>query len=648
MFQQRPFVSPAASRSPALRVERKALRSETQRSTLSSRPSRALRGRWAFAAAVALIAATLAAWTSAAELDPPGAAEALRRHVQYLASPELTGRGVDTPGINLARDYIATEFAKAGLKPGGDNGSYLQGFDVAVGVTVSEPSSLALRGDMPLQLNSDWTPLGLSKSDKIHAPIVFAGYGITAKEYGYDDYAGIDARGTIVLVLRYEPPPQDEKSPFKKLPGYSNFAALRTKANNAREHGAVGMILVDMNPTGDQQTELISTQTSLWRGGNSVVAAQVKQSAIEKWLEARGISLKALKKKIDGSGKPASMAIREGDAALEVNLREDRRRVSNVIGVLPGADSKLKNQSIVIGAHYDHLGFGHFGAIDREAEGKIHPGADDNASGTAVLLELARRLGHLPIKPARTIIFVAFSAEELGLYGSRYYVDHPTAPAAMDAMLNLDMVGRLRDNRITIFGARSGAGLSEVATRAAGRLGLEINQSDDVGRSDHRSFYTKKIPVLHFFTGNHADYHRATDTWDKLNIEGMARVTDLVLSVALEIADARDPVRFVSLLARSSGNSASATGLRTYLGTMPDYGVASDGVRLAGVSDGSPAARAGLREGDVIIRLAEKKIQNIEDLTDALGAHKAGDQVEITVLRDGQQIILKATLSSRG
>lgn len=604
--------------------------------------------RWPSAAAVALIAVTIAAWTRATELNPPEAAEELRRHVQYLASPELTGRGVNTPGINLARDYIAAEFAKASLKPGGDHGSYLQGFDVTVGVTVSEPSGLALGGEPPFQLNGAWIPLGLSKSGKVQAPVIFVGYGITTKEYGYDDYAGIDAKGKIVLVLRYEPPPLDEKSPFRKLPDYSNYAALRIKANNAHEHGAVGMILVDMNHTGDEQTELILTQASLWRGDNSVVAAQMKRRAIEKWLEARGISLPALKEKIDSSGKPASLAIPDAGAALEVNLREDRRRASNVIGILPGADPKLKNQSIVIGAHYDHLGFGHFGAIDREAEGKIHPGADDNASGTAVLLELARRLSQLPTQPARTIIFVAFSAEELGLYGSRYYVDHPAAPTTMDAMLNLDMVGRLRDNRITIFGARSGAGLSELVTRAAGRLGLQVNQSDDVGRSDHRSFYTKKIPVLHFFTGNHADYHRATDTSDKLNIEGMARVTDLVLGIALDIADARNPIRFVSLPARSTGNSASATGLRTYLGTMPDYGVAIDGVRLAGVSDGSPAANAGLRQGDVIIRLGEKKIQNIEDLTDALGVHKAGDQVEITVLRDGQQVTLKATLGSRG
>ncbi len=645
MLQQRPSDPPAASRAPALSFERKTSRSQS--ATLSARPS-SWRRRWASAAAVALIAATFAAWTRAADVAAPDAIEKLRRHVQYLASPELTGRGVDTPGIDRARDYIAAEFAKSGLKPGGDNGGFFQSFEVAVGVAVSEPSNLALGAEAPLRLNADWIPLGLSKSGKVKAPVVFAGYGITAKEYGYDDYAGIDARDKIVLVLRYEPPPKDEKSPFRKPPSYSNFAALRSKASNAREHGAAGMILVDMDHAGDPQTELISTRTSLWRGANSVVAAQATRGAVEKWLAAREISLAALKEKIDGSGQPASLEIPGASAALEVHLREDRRRASNVVGILPGADDKLKNQSVVIGAHYDHLGFGHFGAADREAEGKVHPGADDNASGTAVLLELARRLGELPIKPARTIIFVAFSGEELGLYGSRYYVDHPAAPAAMDAMLNLDMVGRLRDNRITVFGARSGAGLSEGASRLARALGFELSQSDDVGRSDHRSFYTKKIPVLHFFTGTHGDYHRATDTWEKLNIEGMARVADLVLATALEIAEAKEPIRFVSLPARSTENSASVTGLRTYLGTIPDYGAAADGVRLAGVSDQSPAARAGLREGDVIVRLAEKKIQNIEDLTDALGAHKAGDEVAIVVLREGRQITLKATLSSRG
>ena len=595
------------------------------------------------------VIAALSGWTNELANRDLSANEELSRHAKFLSSPELTGRGVDTPGVKLARDYIAAEFAKAGLKPGGDNGRFLQTFDVAVGVTVVEPSSLTLGTDTALQLNEQWIPLGLSTSDKVTAALVFAGYGITAKDYGYDDYAGIDAKGKIVLVLRYEPPPKGDKSPFRKLPDSSNYAALRTKANNARDHGALGMILVDLNRDNNAQPELLSTQNSLWRGGNSLVAAQVKRQPMEKWLDARGISLKSLKEQIDTIGKPASMPIPNAIATLQVNLKENRQRADNVVGIFPGADSTLSAESIVIGAHYDHLGLGHFGARDPGAEGLVHPGADDNASGTAVIIELARRISRLPDKPARTIVFIAFSAEELGLFGSRHYVDHPASTSAIRAMLNLDMVGRLRDDRVTVFGTRSSTNFSKEVLAGAQQLGLKIGESDDVGRSDHMSFYSKKIPVLHFFTGLHNDYHRATDTWEKLNIDGMAKVGDLVMLTALQIANAKEPINFVSLPSRAPASGAAAgRGFRTYLGTIPDYGATTAGVRLAGVSSGSPAALAGLKEGDVIIRLADKKIQNIEDLTDALGDRKAGDEIEIVVLRTDKPLTLKATLKSRG
>jgi aminopeptidase YwaD len=478
--------------------------------------------------------------------------------------------------------------------------------------------------------------------------VVFAGYGITAKDYDYDDYNGIDAKGKIVLVLRFEPPPKDDKSPFRKLPASSTYAALRTKANNARDHGAVGMILVDMNHQDDAKTELLSTQRSLWRGGNSLVVGQVKRRIVERWLESRGVSLGSLKDKIDATEKPASTPIAGGTATLQVNLRENRQRTENIVAVLPGADPSLKEDRIVIGAHYDHLGLGHFGALDRESEGKVHPGADDNASGTAVLLDLARRFARLPAKPARTLIFVAFSGEELGLYGSRYYVEHAESIGSTKAMINLDMVGRLRDDRVTVFGTRSSTDFSKEVLAGAEPLGLKIGESDDVGRSDHMSFYSKRIPVLHFFTGSHSDYHRSSDTWDKLNVEGMARVSDLVMLTALRIASRKEPINFVSLPGRPSTSAGAGRGFRTYLGTIPDYGGSGSGVRLAGVSSGSPAALAGLQEGDVIVRLADKKIQNIEDLTDALSERKAGDEVEIELLRNDKPVTLKAMLKSRG
>jgi aminopeptidase YwaD len=375
----------------------------------------------------------------------------------------------------------------------------------------------------------------------------------------------------------------------------------------------------------------------------------MKRDVMESRLASLGISLSALKKKIDSAEKPASMPLAGLSAALQVTLEEVRGRAENVVAVLPGADSSLSEENIVIGAHYDHLGLGHFGARDTSAVGSIHFGADDNASGTAVLLELARRLARLSVKPARSLVFVAFSAEELGLHGSRHFVDRAGSISSTKAMINLDMVGRLRGDRLTVFGTRSGHNFSRIVATAAGHLGLNVNESDDVGRSDHLSFYNKKIPVLHFFTGTHEDYHRASDTWNKLNYQGMAKVSDLVMASALQIADSREPINFVSLPSRPPREGRSdERSLSAYLGSIPEYGVNAEGVQLAGVMDGSPAAMAGLRPGDVIIRLASKNIQSIEDLTAALGAQKPGDEVEIIALRAGSPVTFRATLRARG
>ena len=614
-------------------------------------PRKPLQQRRAAITAVAIVLATLFGlatrpWDlSGSELT---ATDELTAHAKFLAAPERSGRGVGTPGIAAARDYIAAEFAKYGLVPGGDNNSYLQSFEVAVGVKVKAPSSLTLEQGPALKLNEDWLPLGLSSSGWVEGEAAFAGYGITAKDYGYDDYAGIDVKGKIVVVLRYEPPPKNDQSPFRKSPDFSTHAALRTKANNARDHGAIGMIVVDLTNRGEAKSELMPLRSSLWRSSNSLVAVQIKRQIAENWLAARGVSLNDLKDRIDREEKPVSMLLTGSKLSIQVTLEEERERAENVVAILPGREPTDRKEYLVIGAHYDHLGLGYYGARDQSAAGMIHHGADDNASGTSVLLQVARRVSQIEPKPARSIVFVAFSAEELGLHGSRHFVSSWPHLDSIKSMVNLDMVGRLRQERVTIFGVRSAPPFEDIITRGAKQLGLLTYLPDGVGPSDHVSFYNKQIPVLHFFTGSHPDYHRPGDTWDKLNYQGMAQVGDLVLSSALAIAALPEMPKFVSLPSRppvSETGDRRATGV--YLGIIPEYNRTVEGVLLAGVAPGSPAAAAGLREGDVIVQLADKKIDNIEDLTDALGTQKPAAQVTIVVKRGDGTNAFKTTLGSR-
>jgi hypothetical protein len=487
----------------------------------------------------------LTGWTN--EIPTPAAessaAEELARHVRTLASDEMMGRGVDTPGIVMARDYIAQEFKSYGLLPGGDNGTYFQRLEVVTGVEAKEPSAARLGKDPTLVLDEDWNPLGLSASGTAEADLVFVGYGITAEDYGYDDYAGIDVKGKIVLVLRYEPPPKDDKSPFRVQPQASKYAPLQAKASNARDHGAIGMILVDLSPK-EGQKELIPVRRLFGgRSQKNIVAAQIRREILQRRLQAEGVSLGDLKAKIDREEKPSSIAFPSIRAALTVKLEKITRPTDNVVAVLPGADAKLKPENIVIGAHYDHIGLGHFGTNDFSTEGQIYHGADDNASGTAVVMSAAARLSRSPDRPPRTIVFVAFTGEELGLHGSRYFVAHPPFPiGSIKAMINLDMVGRMKENRVTAGAVDSAQEFPGLIGRAAG--GLDIRMRQGGGSTDHVSFYEKGIPAVHFSTGGHPDYHRPSDTWDKLNIQGMAKVSDIVVALARELAAAKDGLTF--------------------------------------------------------------------------------------------------------
>ena len=327
---------------------------------------------------------------------------------------------------------------------------------------------------------------------------------------------------------------------------------------------------------------------------------------------------------------------------------------SNVIGLLPGRDPILRNEAVIVGAHYDHLGLGGFGSLDPDSTGKVHNGADDNASGSAMLINIAERLAADP--PARTVIFIAFSGEELGLLGSAYYVKQPIYPLSTTlAMINLDMVGRLRQKRLIVYGSQTAKEFPALLDSLNWHAGLDLHaQGDGFGPSDQSSFYAVGRPVLHFFTDLHEDYHRTTDDWQKINVEGFGQVAGFVTGLVTALANRPGPLTPVTAATRlpasteTSSPEHASPGYGAYLGTVPDMTDSPGGVRLLGVRAGSPAEKAGLRGDDIITRIGDMNVPDLQAMTDALRSHQPGDTVEITVKRGSDVTTLHATLGTRG
>ena len=325
-------------------------------------------------------------------------------------------------------------------------------------------------------------------------------------------------------------------------------------------------------------------------------------------------------------------------------------RGNNVIGLLPGRDPVLRNEAVIVGAHYDHLGLGGFGSLDPDSTGKVHNGADDNASGSAMLIQVAARLAASP--PARTVIFIAFSGEELGLLGSSHYVQEPIYPlATTEAMINLDMVGRLRQGRLIVYGSRTASEFPALLDSLNWYAGFDLKaQGDGYGPSDQSPFYAAGRPVLHLFTDLHEDYHRTTDDWQKINLDGFKRVTDFTVALVTALANRPGPLTFNASVTPEApaASSAPSPGYGAYLGTVPDMMDSPGGVRLAGVRAGSPAEKAGLRGDDIITRIGSAEISSLQAMTDALRSHQPGDTVDIVVRRGEQTTTVRATLGTRG
>ena len=613
-----------------------------------SRPNTSLsvrRTRWRtcfLGAILALLAGRAAADTN--DADPKRYLE----DVKALASPAMEGRGAGTKGIELAAKMIEQRYRSLGLQPAGSK-SYFQPFTVITGAKLKEGNRIEIedgKSKRGLKLNQDFVPFSFSASAEVTAPIVFAGYGVTAPEFGYDDYAHLDVKDKIVVILRYEPAGFAAKSGNG---GLTQHSQLITKAIDARNHGAKAVILVN-GKVRDGEEELLTKFGSV-NGPENVgtVIVQVKNDAANAWFADAGKSLVDIQTRIDSSSTPSSFAFSDKlHITLGVNIEKTRATVNNVLSYLPGKTDEY----IVIGAHYDHLGYGNVDSLAPSQIGKIHPGADDNASGTAGVLELARLLAPRKGQLQRGILFADFAGEELGLLGSAEWVKEPTLPLDKAvAMINMDMIGRIKDEKVFIGGTGTGAEFKPLLDEEKSKSPFHFEYSaSGYAASDHTSFVGKQIPVLFFFSGLHSDYHKPSDTWDKINASDAAKLLDFIDDVALKVDSEKERVAFAEVKEdQPEGHTASGGGggYGPYFGSVPDFGQEENGVKFSDVRPGSPAAKSGFKAGDILIQFGDKPIHNLYDFTDALRRSKVGDEVEVKVLRDGKPVSATVKLEQR-
>ncbi len=602
-----------------------------------------------------LRSASAAAEGKVAEHDSEVSADRIARHVEFLASDRLQGRRAGTPAADQAAEYIARQFRGSNLKPAATAG-FLQPFTFVANVKLGAGNSFQMKapgGSRSFNVAEDFMPLAFSSSAPASGQIVFAGFGIGAPELQYDNYSGVEVAGKIVMVMRGSP---EGDNPHGRFGDYTTPGLeIQKKTLKAREKGARGVIFISDEErfSEDRLSRLHHDLNFLDAGIPAIVVTQQVAQAI---LSAGGSTLAELQKRAKETAAP--LAVRGVEIEFKTDVVKVEGKAENVVGILQGSDPVLSSECIVIGAHYDHLGLGGSESLAAKPEGQVHHGADDNASGTSVLIELARVMSANRSKFRRSIVFIAFSGEELGLLGSAAYTRNPAVPLKSTvAMLNMDMVGRLRNGSLFVGGVGtspawqplldklngSGAAAASGGIGSQSRFQLGIGQ-DGFGPSDHQSFYVKDLPVLFFFTGSHDDYHKPSDTADKINSDGARQIGEFVRKIIAEIANEPQRIAFTRVQTESK---PTGRGFAVYLGTVPNYSDQSDGLKLDGVRAGSPAERAGLKAGDVVTKLGSVPVKNVYDYTYALGELKAGEEVEVVLRREGREVRLKLTPEKR-
>jgi len=567
--------------------------------------------------------------------------EEIYEHIKYLASDKLEGRYPGSTGGTLAMDYLSKEFQTYGLTPFGDS-SYIQPFDMTTDLKLGDENSLVISmKDKSTQYKTekDWIPLSYSASGKMSGYLVFAGYGITAPDLNYDDYKGMLVEGKIVVIMTNSPTSNSKDNKF------SSYESIYKKIIRARDNKAAGVIVISDPTSDDNMPKLVYSLASKSSG---IPVIKVKREYFEKIFKDLKFDLKKVQENINKNLKPESFALTNYTANATVSLEQVKARTGNILGYIEGSDPVLKNEVIVIGGHYDHLGWGGENSLYEGKEKKIHYGADDNASGTTGVLEIAQKFASNKTASKRSILFMCFTGEEEGLIGSAYFTNSKLfGKLNIVSMINMDMIGRMENDKLVI----NGTGTSSDWVKTLDGINKNYNFimsyiPDGFGPSDQSSFYAKNIPVLFFFTGLHTDYHKPADTYDKINTAGEEKVAKYVYDLVYEIANADKKPEFTKV-AESNEKKQETGPVKVYVGTIPDFSSNEEGYKISGVKEGSPAEKGGIIAGDLMIKFGSKEVKNIYDYTAALGEYKPGEEVEIVIKRNNEIITCKVILGKK-
>ncbi|MCK3685019.1 M20/M25/M40 family metallo-hydrolase [Maribellus sp. YY47] len=582
---------------------------------------------------ITLLLLVILAFTACApKFNPEISVDDLKENIYYLASDSLQGRQSGEKGGLLAAEYIRSKFKAAGLQLLYNDG--FQPFSLVADAELGDGNSLEVGGNS-FQPKTDFLPYAFSGNTTVEAQVVFTGYGIEVDRDSlkWNDFEGVDVTGKWMLVLQGDPDLDNPNSP------YLEFSTERAKALTASDKNAAGIILV-AGPAFNEKDELSSLFFDKNSSRFSMPVLQVTRNVANEILAGTGETIESLESKIKEQHKGINLEVNTSvKATVNVQLKEKETR--NIVAMLPGVDEKLKDEVVVIGAHYDHLGMGGPGSGSRAVDTvAVHNGADDNASGVAAVIQLAEKFASLKTNK-RTLIFAAFGAEEMGLVGSKAFTnDPPVASEKMVAMFNFDMVGRLdtTTNAISIGGTKTSVETEQILTDL--NTGFELAFSGEgIGPSDHASFYLQNIPVFFFSTGAHPDYHTPKDDAEMINYEGEKKVLNYAEKVIEEVTNRDQKLTFQeagSKFQRSRGGRFKVT-----FGIMPDYaGLEKRGMRIDAVSKGKPADKAGMLRGDIITAIEGKKVSNIYDYMSRLQTLKAGERVSVDIIRDNKETVL--------